>query len=215
MRNVLTRVLALFFSCTWFPAEAQAIGDPQEGRVRFLSLCSACHGVPPDHRAIQAANNPDTLSSALSSVSSMGSIAPLISRNDIVNIAAYLGDNQLNQSVTGVRIQGDGTGTVVSSPVGIDCGGVCVWNFAPSTPVILRATPRVGSRFVGWSDSCTGTADCRLTISQAQTVTARFKRNGPLRDHSGMWWVGVSENGWGMAINQRVESGQQFNKLYV
>jgi hypothetical protein len=30
-----------------------------------------------------------------------------------------------------------------------------------------------------------------------------------------MWWVGPSENGWGIAINQRTESGQQVNQLYV
>lgn len=164
---------------------------------------------------MQAANNPDTLSSALNSASAMGFLNPLVSREDIGNIAAYLADTRLNQTVTGVRIQGSGVGNVASSPDGINCGAICVWNFLPNTSVVLRATPRLGSTFIGWSDGCTGTSECRLTSSQAQTVTARFERNGPLRDYSGMWWVGPSENGWGIAINQRAESGQQFNKLYV
>jgi hypothetical protein len=192
-----------------------AAGDSVQGRVRFLALCSGCHGVPPDHRAILAANNPDSLNSALNSVRPMSFMLSILSSDDIVNIAAYLGDTRLNQAVTGVRIQGGGAGDVVSSPEGINCGAICVWNFAPSTAVTLRATPRVGSTFVGWSDGCVGTGDCRITAEQAQTVTARFDRNGPLRDYSGMWWMGPSENGWGIAINQRIESGQQFNKLYV
>ncbi|MBC7625325.1 MAG: hypothetical protein H7232_18325 [Aeromicrobium sp.] len=147
----------------------------------------------------------------------MGFLVPLISRHDIANIAAYLGDTKLNQAVTGVRIEGvgGGSGVVMSSPAGINCGALCVWNFAPNTSVVLQAAPRVGSTFVGWSDGCTGTAECRLSSSQAQTVTAKFERNGPLRDYSGMWWVGAAENGWGIAINQRAESGQQFNKLYA
>jgi hypothetical protein len=211
----LIAVMVLEFVWLFGGSIAFAAGDPLEGRVRFLELCSGCHGVPPDYRAQQAANNPDTLSSALFTASPMRFLNALVSREDINNIAAYLGDVRLNQAVTVVRIQGSGGGNVVSSPDGINCGAICVWNFVPSTEVVLRATPRVGSTFVGWSDGCTGTAECRLTSSQAQTVTARFERNGPLRDYSGMWWVGPSENGWGIAINQRAESGQQFNKLYV
>jgi hypothetical protein len=178
-------------------------------------MCSGCHGVPPDKRVMQAAGNPDALSSALNSVSGMGFLVPLISRDDINNIAAYLGDAPLNQAVTAVNIQGGGSGVVVSTPAGINCGALCVWNFAPNTSVVLQAAPRIGSTFVGWSEGCTGTAECRVSSSQAKTVTAKFERNGPLRDYSGMWWVGPSENGWGIAVNQRAESGQQFNKLYV
>lgn len=155
------------------------------------------------------------MSSAVNQVSGMGFLNSVLGGADFENLAAYLADTRLNQNVTAVRVQGGGTGSLVSSPAGINCGGVCVWNFLPNTSVVLRATPRLGSTFIGWSDGCTGTAECRLTSSQAQTVTARFERNGPLRDYSGMWWVGPSENGWGIAINQRAESGQQFNKLYV
>lgn len=212
-RSSLTVVLVFAFAVG--AARAWAAGDSLQGRVRFLDLCSGCHGVPPDHRAMQAANNPDTLSSALNSASAMRFLNPLVSREDVGNIAAYLADARLNQAVTAVRIQGSGGGNVASSPDGINCGAICVWNFVPSTEVVLRATPRVGSTFLGWSDGCTGTGDCRVTAAQARTVAARFERNGPLRDYSGMWWVGPSENGWGIAINQRTESGQQFNKLYV
>ncbi len=201
--------------CALLSTSAGAAGDSLSGRVRFLEMCSGCHGVPPDKRAMAAANNPDTLVSALNIVSGMGFLVSLISADDILNIAAYLGDTRLNQTVTAVGIQGGGSGAVVSSPAGINCGALCAWNFAPNTSVVLQAVPRIGSTFVGWSEGCAGTGECRLSSSQAQTVTAKFERNGPLRDYSGMWWVGPSENGWGIAINQRAESGQQFNKLYA
>ncbi|MCA3085861.1 MAG: cytochrome c [Rhodocyclaceae bacterium] len=213
MRAVLLTLLVIVLGVG--SAFATVVGDPAEGRVRFLAFCSGCHGVPPDHRAMQAAGNPDALSSALNSVSGMGFLVPLISRDDINNIAVYLGDAPLNQAVTAVNIQGSGSGFVISTPAGINCGALCVWNFAPNTSVVLQAVPKIGSTFAGWSEGCTGTAECRVSSSQARTVTARFERNGPLRDYSGMWWVGPSESGWGIAINQRAESGQQFNKLYA
>lgn len=34
-------------------------------------------------------------------------------------------------------------------------------------------------------------------------------------DYSDMWWVGPSEDGWGMAITQHTPSNQQFNAFYV
>jgi hypothetical protein len=213
MRTFLLAMIVTF--CGAYSAHAAGAGDPLEGRVRFLNLCSGCHGVPPDHRALQAAGSATSVSSAVNQVSGMGFLAAILGADDFVNIAAYLADTRLNQSVAAVRVQGTGAGSVVSSPAGINCGAVCVWNFIPNTTVVLRATPRIGSTFVGWSDGCVGTGDCQLTVAQAQTVTAKFERNGPLRDYSGMWWVGPAENGWGIAINQRTESGQQFNKLYV
>jgi hypothetical protein len=214
MSKLLT-TLGLLLACALLCTSASANGDSSSGRVRFLEMCSGCHGVPPDKRVMQAAGNPDALSSALNSVSGMGFLVPLISRDDINNIAAYLGDASLNQAVTAVNIQGSGSGVVTSTPAGINCGALCVWNFAPNTSVVLQAVPKIGSTFIGWSDGCTGTGECRVSSSQAKTVTAKFERNGALQDYSGMWWVGPSENGWGIAINQRAESGQQFNKLYA
>jgi RHS repeat-associated protein len=55
-----------------------------------------------------------------------------------------------------VSLSGDGTGTVTSDPVGIDCGATCQAYFAQSTEVELVATPDHGSLFGGWS----GDADC-------------------------------------------------------
>ena len=70
---------------------------------------------------------------------------------------------------------GAGSGTVTSSPAGVDCGQVCSANFAAGSTVTLTATPAAGSTFAGWSGSgCSGTGTCQLTISEARSVTATF-----------------------------------------
>jgi List-Bact-rpt repeat protein/cortical protein marker for cell polarity/PASTA domain-containing protein len=70
---------------------------------------------------------------------------------------------------------GSGTGTVTSSPTGIGCGPACSGDFAYGTSVTLTATPAKGSSFSGWSNGCTGTGICTLTMNGAQSVTATFE----------------------------------------
>ena len=73
---------------------------------------------------------------------------------------------------------GTGSGTVTSSPLGITCGPTCTATFNESTPVDLTATPAPGSFFTGWSDDgaiCGSANPCRVTMSQALTVTAKFE----------------------------------------
>ncbi|MGE5041619.1 MAG: InlB B-repeat-containing protein [Candidatus Levyibacteriota bacterium] len=69
-----------------------------------------------------------------------------------------------------------GTGTVTSSPAGINCGGTCTYNYSPATSVTLTATPNTGYVFAGWTGNaaCSGTGTCTLTMNSAQTVTATF-----------------------------------------
>jgi hypothetical protein len=69
---------------------------------------------------------------------------------------------------------GTGTGTVTSSPAGINCGATCTANFASGTVVTLMESPGSGSTFAGWSGSCTGTGACSVTLSAAASVTATF-----------------------------------------
>ena len=52
---------------------------------------------------------------------------------------------------------GTGTGTVVSSPAGINCGPSCSQTFGAGAVVTLTATPTAGSVFTGWSGGgCSG-----------------------------------------------------------
>ena len=73
-----------------------------------------------------------------------------------------------------VSLAGAGSGSVSSSPVGIDCGSDCSQAYDAGTVVTLTATPATGSDFTGWSGACTGTATCQVTMDAARSVTATF-----------------------------------------
>ncbi|MBK6790656.1 MAG: hypothetical protein IPG77_24365 [Betaproteobacteria bacterium] len=75
---------------------------------------------------------------------------------------------------------GTGSGTVTSSPSGINCGTTCSASFALNTSVTLTAAPASGSTFGGWSGACTGTTStCVVSMSTARTVTATFVGGPP------------------------------------
>lgn len=70
---------------------------------------------------------------------------------------------------------GTGSGTVTSSPTGINCGATCSASFAQGSTVTLTAAPVSGSVFAGWSGGgCSGTGTCTVTMNAAQSVTATF-----------------------------------------
>src|SRR5215210_4680996 len=73
-----------------------------------------------------------------------------------------------------VTLAGNGTGTVTSSPAGINCGATCSSTFVLGTTVTLTATPSGLSTFAGWSGSCTGTGSCVVLVDDAESVTATF-----------------------------------------
>ena len=73
-----------------------------------------------------------------------------------------------------VTLSGAGAGTVTSDSGGIACAPDCTRAFAPGATVKLTANAAPGSVFVGWSDPCSGTGTCELTMSSAQAVTASF-----------------------------------------
>jgi phospholipase C len=73
-----------------------------------------------------------------------------------------------------LTLQSSGTGTITSSPAGINCGQTCSASFASGTVVTLTATPGTGSTFGGWSGACSGTGTCSVTLSANTSVTATF-----------------------------------------
>ncbi len=79
------------------------------------------------------------------------------------------------RSLTVAR-SGDGSGTVVSAPAGIECGTVCTAELDEGSLVTLTATPGARSRLAGWSgcDSEPGPGSCAVTMSAARAVTASF-----------------------------------------
>ena len=80
----------------------------------------------------------------------------------------------LNAYTLSVSKTGTGSGTVTSSPAGISCGSTCSHAFNYNTSVVLTAAPAAGSKFSGWSGSCTGTGTCTVIMSAAKSATANF-----------------------------------------
>jgi|GEM_PF-1071891 len=73
---------------------------------------------------------------------------------------------------------GSGTGTVTSTPAGINCGASCSATFANATSVSLSPVAAGGSGFVGWAGDCTGTGSCVVAMTQTRNVTATFNADG-------------------------------------
>jgi len=74
-----------------------------------------------------------------------------------------------------VTKNGTGSGTVTSSPSGINCGSTCTANYSSGTSVTLTAAAASGSTFAGWTGACSGSATtCTVAMSAARSVTATF-----------------------------------------
>jgi len=82
---------------------------------------------------------------------------------------------QASQTLT-VEKQGSGTGTVTSSPAGINCGETCSVAFADNEVVVLSGSSGVNTADVEWSgcDSLTISHQCKVTMSSAKKVIATF-----------------------------------------
>ena len=75
-----------------------------------------------------------------------------------------------------VEKKGTGSGTVTSSPAGIDCGATCSAQYEVGKLVKLTAVPGAGTKAATWS-GCDAVAAgvCEVTASASKTVTATFE----------------------------------------
>jgi PKD repeat protein len=81
----------------------------------------------------------------------------------------------LNQYSLTVGVAGTGSGSVTSSPAGIDCGRTCSFMFCQDTTVILSESATTGTTFTGWSGACSGNGgQCSIIMDSAKSVTATF-----------------------------------------
>jgi len=92
----------------------------------------------------------------------------------------------------GVSKTGSGSGTVECEVEGSDVKGPCASEYQEGTKLLLAAMPTSGSTFSGWSGACTGTAPCKLTMSEEQSATASFEANAASK-----FKLGVSTTGSG------------------
>jgi hypothetical protein len=85
------------------------------------------------------------------------------------------------QITVSVSLGGSGTGTVTSSPAGINCPGVCSHTFSSADTVTLTATATGGSTFTGWGGDCTGTGSSCVVPSGTinRSISAEFTAPPP------------------------------------
>jgi hypothetical protein len=76
-----------------------------------------------------------------------------------------------------VSVRGSGTGSVTSTPSGINCPGNCSAAFL-SGIVQLAATPTGGSVFTGWLGACTGVGPCSAPSATTTSISATFAPPG-------------------------------------
>jgi hypothetical protein len=118
----------------------------------------------------------DSTFASWSGCNSTSGITCLVTVNQAKTVTATF--NKVTYLLT-VGKRGNGTGTVTSSPSGINCGGDCTHRYNHGTVVTLTATARSDSVFAGWQGACSGTArTCRVTLTQARTVMAAFTQKG-------------------------------------
>ncbi len=87
-----------------------------------------------------------------------------------------------------VTKDGSGSGTVSSTPAGIDCGSDCSESFAKNTVVTLTAAANADSELTGFSANCSPVSghpeQCTIAADETKSVTATFtlKRAAPVSD---------------------------------
>jgi len=78
-----------------------------------------------------------------------------------------------------VILRGTGSGRVISTPAGIDCGATCSASFDSRSSVTLIEVADVASTFDGWVGACSGIAACVVAGGGDTTVEATFEARPP------------------------------------
>jgi uncharacterized repeat protein (TIGR02543 family) len=93
------------------------------------------------------------------------------------SVGATFTQNSPTISSYSLSVAKSGSGTVISSPSGINCGSTCSATYASGTAVTLTATAATGYSFAGWSGGCSGTSTgCTVSMTAARSVTATFSQ---------------------------------------
>jgi len=112
----------------------------------------------------------------LNTVDRKPSLSGKVSTGGRINARAALASLAATFSVA-INKLGAGSGTITSTPAGIDCGTTCTGQFPQGSTVTLTAAPNPHSVFAGWSGDCAGIDPCSPT--NRATVTATFNSAPP------------------------------------
>lgn len=119
-----------------------------------------------------------------------GTASCVVSMSAVRSVTAVF-NTTLPSYTLSVLKSGLGTGTVVSTPTGINCGSTCSAPYTSGTSVSLSVTPAAGSVFAGWTGACTGTGACVVSMTAAKSVTATFNKT------TATYVLGVTKAGTG------------------
>lgn len=100
-----------------------------------------------------------------------GTAACTVTMNTAHNVTATFAPSSYALQLV---INGTGSGSVASSPAGLNCNTDCTVHFPTNMDVTLTATAATGSVFAGWGGACNGAASCVVNMSAARSVTATF-----------------------------------------
>lgn len=164
-------------SLSRFSAQMDALHGGEAVRVRWdfgdgSPYTEATSGSQAAHRY----ERPGTYRVRVEATNSLGTVA--------------LGEAQVTVTAAALRTLrvgklGGGTGTVQSTPAGINCGGQCQAGFAEGTQVSLTASIGPDTRFAGWRGDCAGEASttCVVALGADRSVEAVFAYTGNLQDN--------------------------------
>ncbi len=106
--------------------------------------------------------------------------------------------------------EGNGSGTVTSSPDGISCGATCSGQFIAPSFITLTAVADAGSVFTGWSGGgCSGTGACRVDFTAATSVTATFALITPILSET--FDATTAPSGWSVIDNATTNAVWRFD----
>jgi mono/diheme cytochrome c family protein len=161
--------------------------DVVAGTIEYNNNCLVCHdtdgvGTPVGDGWVFPRVQRTTGSliyKAVRDVPSMTWLEPVLSEQQIEDIAAYLQTLAVFEptwTLTATVVGVTGTSVVTSDPLGIDCPGDCTAGFLNGTQITLTANPVAGSVFTGWSGGpCGGTGDCSFIITADTSVIATYE----------------------------------------
>lgn len=98
---------------------------------------------------------------------------------------------------------GQGSGTVTSAAVGINCAPNCETSVDEGASVALTATPAADSRFAGWFGDCSG-GDANITVSVTQDLvcSAAFEPLATTPGGTSTFALSVSVTGEGLISSE-------------